>query len=116
VISVGLQHQEEQNLGRVPRTGWQNSFGITEGLLWIQATVNTLMFSASLFPEVELLWSSAGLAPSRAISFPVGTLRGSVEEGSKESAGFLKAFPFAKLIVTSSGLSCFLMLGSSTFR
>lgn len=115
VISVGLQQQEQQCLGRVPRAGWQNGFGVTGGLLWVQATVSTLMFSASLFPEVDLLWSSAGLAPSRAISFPVGRLRGLVEKGSNKSAGFLKAFLFAKLIVTSSGLSCFLVLDSSSF-
>lgn len=75
VISIGLQQHEKQSLGRVPRAGWQNSFGVAGGLLHIQATVNALMFSVSLFPEMDLLWSSAGLALSRAISFPVGRLR-----------------------------------------
>lgn len=46
--------------------------------------MNTLMFSVSLFPEVDLLWSSAGLAPSRANSFPLGKLRGLAEDGSDE--------------------------------
>ena len=95
VIHVGLQQPKEQSLGRVPKAGWQSSFGVTGGLLRGQTPVNILMFSASLFAEVDLLWSSAGLAPSRAISFPVGRLRGLVEEGSNESTGFLKAFLFA---------------------
>lgn len=91
VISVGLQQQEERSLGRVPGAGWQNSFGVTGSFLWGQATLNTLMFSASLFPEVDLLWSSAGLVASRAISFPVGRLSHLIEEGSKKYAGFLKS-------------------------
>lgn len=61
-----------------------------------------LTFSASLFPEVDYLWRSAGSAPSRAIFFLVGRLRGLVEEDSNESIGFLKAFLFAKLIMASS--------------
>ncbi|XP_010142909.1 PREDICTED: ankyrin repeat domain-containing protein 18A-like, partial [Buceros rhinoceros silvestris] len=61
------------------------------------------MFSASLFPEVDYLWRSAGRAPSRAIYFTVSRLRGLVEEDSNESIGFLKAFLFAKLIMASSG-------------
>lgn len=80
VISIGLQ-QEKQSLGSVPMAGWQSSFGVTGGFLQVRETV---IFPASLFPKMDLLWSSAGLAASRAISFPVGRLRGLVEEGSNQ--------------------------------
>lgn len=82
---MGDQHRiaaaAEQSLGRVPTAGWQSSFGVTGGFLQVHETV---MFPANLFPQVDLLWSSAGLAAGRAISFPVGRLRGLVEKGSNQ--------------------------------